>query len=144
MLGSGSLLMKPSASPPNDAAPAAWVVARATPKPVAASGEALPGSIQRRIRQLLVDAEHLRHVHAALGAGLGEPAQSVGLGREEAGRRVGVGLHDRGGAVGETQLGRRRRVAACQRCGGHDRRAEEVLGVLGDDGLAGHVAGSDC
>ena len=50
MLGSGSLLMKPSASPPNDAAPAAWVVARATPKPVAASGEALPGSIQRRIR----------------------------------------------------------------------------------------------
>src|SRR4051794_10249039 len=42
--------MKPSASPPYDGAPAAWVAASAVPNDAAASADTLPGSTQRRIR----------------------------------------------------------------------------------------------
>ena len=85
----------------------------------------------------LVGGQHLRDVEPAL-AGRGQPAQAVGLRGEEPVGRVVERLHQGGGAVGEAQLGRHAHVPAVDGSGGHDGTAEELLGVPGDQRLAGH------
>ena len=120
-------------------APAAWVAASAWPNRPAASAEALPGSTQRRMRQLLVDGEHLGHRDPAV-AGLA-PASAARAPRRRRSRRAG------GRAVfmiavvpsESRSLVAVDGVAAGDRRGRDHRGAEQLLGVLGDDGLAGHV-----
>ena len=136
--------MKPSASPPNDAAPAAWVVARAVPKPVAASGEALPGSTQRRIR-------HSSSTPSTSGtctppsapASASQRSPWASAAKKPAGGWAWVFM------IAVVPSERRSLVAAdvsppASGAVATTADAEEVLGVLGDDGLAGHVAGSAC
>ena len=134
--------MKPSASPPYDAAPAAWVAARARPKAVAASAEALPGSTQRRIRQLVVDGQHLGDRDPAVG-GLGQPAQPVRPRR----RRSRPARWARVFMIAVVPSESRSLVADADVAAG-DRgrrdhgRAEQLLGVPGHEGWRVTSAGS--
>ena len=139
MLGSGSLLMKPSASPPYDAAPGGVGGRQRRAERAAASAEALPGSTQRRIRHS--SSTPRTSGTATPPSAAASPSQRspcASAAKNPAGGWA-MGLHDRGAAVGEPQLGRRRGVATGQRGGRDDRGAEQLLGVPGHDGLAGHL-----
>ena len=99
-------------------------------------GAVLAGLDPRDHQALLVDAEHLRHVHATLD--LAEPAQPRGLALEEVLGRVRERLHQRRLAVAEPQLGGGGDVTPGDGGGGHDRGAEQLLGPAGDQWLPGH------
>ena len=113
-----------------------WVAASARPKSAAASVLFLPGSIHAMTR-------HSWSTPSTSGT-CTPPSTSPSQRSPAASRsKKSVGgvrqrLHQRRGAVAEPQLGRGRDVTAGDGGGGHDRGAEQLLGVAGDQRLAGH------